>query len=109
MLIEDDCMKLLKIENCQGYYLVKDQEYAPVDKITKDDLLKLADFALEVEATYDVYDEEKLKNQAHQIVYKSLFAKLRALSKGREEFIDESKRIFLTEYEKYAAASETVN
>lgn len=105
MMIEDDCMKLLKIENSQGYYLVKDQEYVPVDKITKDDLLKLVDLALEDETTYDVYDEEKLKNQAHQIVYKSIFAKLSALSEGREEFIDESKRIFLTEHEKYAAPS----
>ena len=98
-------MKLLKIENSQGYYFSEDEEYVSLDKITKDGLLRLVDLALEDGATYDTYDEDKLKNQAHQIIYKSIYGKLSALSEEREEFIDESKRLFLKEYEKYSEAS----
>lgn len=97
-------MKLLKIENSQGFYFVEGEVYAPLDKITKDSLLKLVDLALEDDATYDVYDEEKLQNQAHRIIYKSIYGKLNSLSEEKEEFMDESKRLFLKEYEKYRGA-----
>lgn len=94
-------MKLLKIEKNQGYFLNENQKYLPLDKITKEGLLKLVDLALEDDAEYDTFDEDQIKNQAHQIIYKSIYAKLSALSDEKEVFIDESKRLFLKEYEKY--------
>ena len=95
-------MKLLKIEDSQGLFLSEKDVYVSLDKITKEHLLKLVDLALKDDATFDPYSEEKLKNQAHQIIYKSIYGKLKALNEEKEKFIDESKRLFLKEYEKYS-------
>ena len=96
-------MKILKIENSQGLFLVDDDSYRPLDEITKDDLLRLVDLSLEDDAAYDQYDDVLLKNQAHQIIYKSIFEKLFALSERKEEFKDESERLFQKEHEKYSS------
>lgn len=98
-------MKLLKIKDHQGFYSVDGESFAPINKIDKNDLLKLVDQALEDDATYDEYSEELLKNQAHQIIYKSIYEKLKALSDSKDEFIDESERLYLKEYEKYRPVS----
>lgn len=95
-------MKLLKIEDNLGYYLDDKGKYSLMDKITKNDLLRLVDLTLaEEDVGFDEYNDENLKNQAHQIVYKSIFEKLLGLKKRREEFLDESERLYLEEYEKY--------
>ena len=93
-------MKALKIENSQGYFLSAD-EYIPMDKLGKDDLLKLVDKALAGDIEMDAFNEEQLQNQAHQIIYKSVHEKLADLQKRKAEFKDESERLFHTEYEKY--------
>ncbi|MDO8064945.1 hypothetical protein [Janthinobacterium sp. SUN206] len=97
-------MKLLKIENGQGHYYTSATVYHAVDKISKDDLLQLVNWALENEVEFDDYNEELLKNQAHQIVYKSLLEKLRDLTNRRREFHDEAEQLFSKEYDKYAPA-----
>jgi len=94
-------MKLLRISDNGGQYRTE-KGYSPIDKITKEDLLRLVHWTLnEDAATFDEYDEKTIKNQAHQIIYKSIFQKLSDLKKRRHEFIDESARLFLAEYEKY--------
>lgn len=98
---EEKGMKLLKIEENKGYFLSKDEEYKPLDKLTKEDLLYLANYALDEDASYDEFDEEHVKNQAHQIIYRSVFKKLKALSDRKEEFRDESERLYLKDYERY--------
>ena len=95
-------MKLLKIEDDLGYFLDNQGMFATVDKITKEDLLRIVNIILEEEVVeFDDYNDELLKNQAHQIIYKSLFEKFRGLRERRQEFIDESERLYLQEYEKY--------
>ena len=94
-------MKLLKIDNSLGYFLDRSGEYQPIDRITKEDLLSLVDSILNEEVELDEYDEEKIKNQAHQIIYKSILEKLRGLRDRKQEFIDESERLYLAEYERY--------
>lgn len=94
-------MKLLKIEANLGYYRNDQGEFAPVDKITKEDLLRLVNMTLDEEVEFDEYNDEGLENQAHQIVYKSILGKLRGLRERRQEFIDESERLYLQEYERY--------
>ena len=94
-------MKLLDIKDNLGYFLDSQGMFAPVDKITKDDLLRLVNISLKEEVEFDEYNDEVLKNQAHQIIYKSIFEKLRGLSERRQEFIDESERMYLQEYERY--------
>lgn len=94
-------MKLLKIKDNLGYFLGDSGQFELVDKIRKEDLLRLVDLTLSNAAEFDEYDENSVKNQAHQIIYKSILEKLKSLGARRDEFIDESARLFLTEYEKY--------
>lgn len=95
-------MKLLKISENLGQFLDANGDYSPIDKIGKDDLLRLVDRALhDDEVELDAYDDQAIKNQAHQVIYKSVFQKLSDLRKRRQEFIDESARLFLDEYERY--------
>ena len=97
-------MKILKIENSQGFYSITGADYNSIDKITKSDLLILVDFTLKGGVEFDVYNEDEIKNQAHQIIYKNIFEKLSDLDKRKEEFRDESERLFLPEYEKYKSS-----
>ena len=94
-------MQLLKIENSLGHFLDSAGNYQPIDRITKEDLLRFVDLTLKGEVEFDGYDEHKLKNQAHQIVYKSIYEKLRQLTERKQEFKDESERLYLEEYGKY--------
>jgi hypothetical protein len=95
-------MKLLRIEDNFGQYLVGPGSYSPIDKITKEDLLRLANWTLEDDSVeFDDYDEKIIKHQAHQIIYKSVIQKLQDLRKRRQAFVDESARLFLEDYQKY--------
>lgn len=96
-------MKALKIENSQGYYLTEERAYETVDKIDKSILLSLVNMSLEDDFEFDDYNEEVLQNQVHQIIYKSISEKLNDLHLKRNQFRDESERLYLDEYEKYTA------
>lgn len=99
-------MKLLKIENNCGAYMDKEGNYIQIDKIRKEDLLQLVDWTLESEnVEWDAFDEELIKHQAHQIIYKNIAQKLVELKERRKEFCDESARLFLTEYDKYSSGT----
>jgi hypothetical protein len=94
-------MKLLKIENNLGYYRAEDGAYHEIDQITKEALLWILERVLDKSGELDEYSENELKNQAHQVVYKSIYSNLRALEDRRQEFIDESERLFLEDYKRY--------
>lgn len=95
-------MKLLSVENSSGHYRDDNGGYKPIDKLGKDDLLRLVNWTLHEDAVeFDPYDEEAIKNHAHQIIYKSVSQKLTDLRGRRKEFLDESARLFLADYEKY--------
>lgn len=94
-------MKALKIENHQGYFVTEEDGYEIVDKLDKTVLLRLVNLALEDDFEIDEYDEVELKNQAHQIIYKSISGKLKDLHQKRNQFRDESDRLYLDAYEKY--------
>lgn len=94
-------MKLLKIEDNQGHYYIGPEEYLTLDKLTKEALLKLVNLILENDVEMDEYDEEAIKHQAHQVIYKSVYQKLLDLDKRKQEFIDEAETLFLEDYEKY--------
>ena len=98
-------MKLLKIDANQGHFRDTSGKYQPIDKIVKEDLLQLVTWTLnEKEVEFDAYDEKAIKNQAQQIVYKSVDQKLRTLRGRKQEFLDEGERSFLKDYEKYRDA-----
>jgi len=100
-------MKLLKIDNSRGHFLLENGSFAEIDKITKEDILRLVDLTLSQDAIeYDEYSDDALRNQAHQIVYKSVHEKLVELRGRRKEFIDESERLYLADYERYRPRQE---
>ena len=101
MIRGDRDMKLLKIENSQGCFLDAENAFTLIDRITKEDLLRLVDLTLTQEVEFDEYDSEAIKNQAHQILYRSIYEKLKGLKERKEEFTDETERLYLQEYEKY--------
>jgi hypothetical protein len=94
-------MKLLKIEDNHGHFLDGGGTFTPLDRITKEDLFRLVDLTLTQEVEFDDYDSEAVKNQAHQILYRSIWEKLRGLRDRKEAFMDESERLYLKEHEKY--------
>ena len=95
-------MKLLKIAENLGEFQAEDGQYRTVDKITKEDLLRLVDQTLvEEDVEFDPYDEKLIKNQAHQVIYKSVLQKLQDLRTRRQEFVDESARLFMDDYQRY--------
>lgn len=99
---EED-MKILKIENGNGFFRVaEDSEWIAIDKIDKDDLMKLLNLFLTSEAKMDSAEDKELSNQAQNIIYKSIFGKLSALEENKEKFQDESDRTYLAAYKKYS-------
>ncbi len=95
-------MKLLRVGDNIGEFLDATGQYRSIDKIGKDDLLMLVDRTLhDEEFQFDPYDDQAIKNQAHQVIYKGVLQKLIDLRKRRQEFIDESARLFLDDYDKY--------
>lgn len=94
-------MKVLKIEQSKGYFLTKDRTYDLLDNLDKGMLLHLVNLAFEDSFVIDEYDEKLLPNQAHQIIYKSISAKLVDLHKKRQQFKDESENLYRAEYDIY--------
>lgn len=95
-------MKLLRIADNAGQFLGANGDFIAIDRITKEDLLRLVGKVIDEEnAELDEFDGESIKNHAHQVVYKSVSQKLADLRRRRTEFIDESARLFLDDYEKY--------
>lgn len=94
-------MKLLEISKDLGCFLDRSGKFQPIDKITKEDLLNLVNLILSEDVDFDEYDEEKIKNPAHQIVYKNIYEKLQGFEIKKKEFKDESERKYLEDYEKY--------
>jgi hypothetical protein len=95
-------MKLLKVSDGEASYLGPDGTFVSVDRIAKEDLLRLVDLTLSEDVEFDSYDETAVKNQAQQIIYKSVVERLEELKERREEFTDESERLYLAEYERYS-------
>ena len=95
-------MKLLKTEDNQGFFRNKDDGFDPVDKLTKEDLLRLAELVLEEDdVEFDPYDEEVVKNEAHRILYKNVWEKLQGLRDRRVEFLEKRDTLYQKAYEEY--------
>jgi len=97
-------MKYLQINNNQAFFLkdkVQPNNWTEIDKIEKDDLMNLLDFATENDFEMDAYDEATLGNKAHQIIYKSIYEKLNTFLTNKDRFKDQTENIYKEELEKY--------
>ena len=97
-------MKYLKINDNKAFF-IKDKaqpdNWTEIEKIEKDDLMKLLDFATEGDFEMDTYDEATLGNKAHQIIYKSIYENLNIFMTNKDRFKDQTEDIYKDELEKY--------
>lgn len=97
-------MKYLKIEDNKAFF-IKDKNNADswteIDQIEKDDLLALLDLATNEVFELDAYDEARLGNKAHQIIYKHLFDKFSVFLSDIGRFKDEADNLYKDIMEKY--------
>lgn len=98
---EKNHMKYLKIENNKGHYCLEKDKWQEIDKINKDDLLILLDKAIETDFEMDKYEQDKISNKAHQIIYKNLFDKFTEILENKNRFKDESEQLYKYAIEKY--------
>ena len=82
-------MIYLKIENNLGKFY-KDGTFLTIDKMANVDLWNLANEAMnDNDFQMDAYDEAKLPNKAHQIIYKHVFDLLTSLITRKEQYKNE--------------------
>lgn len=98
-----ESMKCLEIENGRGFYLSNDGSMKPVDKMTKDDVLYLLNIATSSDETFemDSLEDQESMNEAHKIIYRSLYSKFSELLENRTRFAEESASTYKDAIEKY--------
>jgi hypothetical protein len=94
-------MKLLSISDGKGFFRSDSGEQTLLDSIAKEDLLRLVDLTLNKDCQMDAYEPSLIHNQAHQIIYENIWSRLCELALKKKQFLDESKRLYLSEYERY--------
>lgn len=97
-------MKYLKIDNNKAFFIkdkTQPENWTEIDKIEKEDLMKLLDFATEDGFEMDDFSEEILANKAHQIIYKSIYEKLNIFLTNKDRFKDQMEDVYKEALEKY--------
>lgn len=96
-------MKCLKIENGKGFFLRRDGEMEQVDNMTKDDVFYLLNLATSSEEVFemDPIQEHDPINEAHRIIYRSLYSKFSELLESKTRFAEESASTYKEALEKY--------
>jgi len=99
-------MKYLKIENSKGFYLKSwenENSWVDIDKITKEDLLKLLEIAVSSDFEIEGYNDKLIAHKAHQIIYKSISEKFSDLIENKTQFIDECDSVYKEAITKYSS------
>ena len=99
----DESMKCLKIENGKGFFAQSNGKMQPIDKMTKDDILYLLSVATNSESEFemDSLENHELLNEAHKIIYRSLYSKFFELLSNKTRFIEESASTYKEALDKY--------
>jgi len=96
-------MKHLRIDSGKGQYSVDGTSWIDLDKLGKNDLVKLIELALADGFDMDAYAKELIPNPAHEVIYRNLSTKLNELLGKRDRFRDESQQHFREALLKYQA------
>lgn len=96
-------MIYLKIDNGKGYFLNEKGEMQEIHEICKEDLLRLLDSATDSDTDFEMDEmkDENIQNEAHRIIYDSLYRKFKALLENKNQFIDESESLYKDALQKY--------
>lgn len=95
-------MKILKVNSGKAYYSFDGITDNEIDRISKDDLLRLLDIFLSQDCDMDEYNETEIANKAHQIIYKSLYGKFKDLEDKKQLFNEESDKVYKDAIEFYS-------
>lgn len=96
-------MKCLEINKGKGYYLNSKGDMNEIDKITKEDILRLLDIATDKEQNFemDLFENNNLQNKSHEIIYASLYKKFHEVLQNKDRFFDESTAEYKDALSKY--------
>lgn len=96
-------MKYLKIRNGKAYFLNSEEVETEIDKIKRDDILHLLDLASDETINFeiDTMEGDKIKNEAHKIIYQSISSKMQDFLERRTQFLEESNSLYKDALEKY--------
>ena len=96
-------MKYLRINENNGEFLKENFQYETIDKIDKDNLLFLINSAVEKDDfEIEIYDSEKIKNPAQQIIYENIYKKFDELLKNKNQLKDQVDNLYKDAFEKYS-------
>jgi len=98
---EEMLMKHLRITEGKGQYSIDGYNWTDMDKIDKSELLKLVNMALTAEFIMEPYNKELIRNPAHEIIYRNIYAKLEELVTKKDRFKDESEQLYREAIQKY--------
>lgn len=94
-------MKYLKIDNGIGKCFV-DTDYVAIDQLTREILWELILKAVkEEDFEMDAYEENLIKNKAHQIIYRHIYTQLKSVHDNRVDLINQSKMLYKDAIDKY--------
>ena len=100
-ITENKDMIYLKIENNMGKFY-KEGTFETIDKMSNVDLWHIANAVMnDEEFLMDAYDETRLPNKAHQIIYKHIYDLLISLKCRKEQYKNECSLMYKTAYEAY--------
>ncbi|MGD1837572.1 MAG: hypothetical protein ACPKPY_05890 [Nitrososphaeraceae archaeon] len=96
-------MKYLKIENNKGLYRLDTsvENWIELDQINKEHLLLLLKSASTDDFEMDEYEDSKLRNPAHNIIYKNIHGKFKDFLSNKTRFQDSVEAMYKTAIEKY--------
>jgi hypothetical protein len=99
----EETMKYLKLEENRGLYTINGDEWKVIDKINKDDLMKLLDLAISSEEfEMDEHDKDRIRNPVHEIIYSNIYIKFKEVLNNKVRFKDESERMYKEAIDKYS-------
>ena len=96
-------MIYLKIDRGRGYFLNAEDNMQEIHEIRKEDLLRLLELAIDndVDFEMDKITDDNVQNEAHRIIYDSLYRKFKDLLENKSRFIDESESLYKDAIQKY--------
>ncbi len=94
-------MKYLKINNNKVYYVDKENNEKTLDLINKEDLLYIIEKVFDDDFEYDIYDNDLIMNQVHNIIYKDISNKLDKLKSKKDEINEDFDELYKEAWNKY--------
>lgn len=97
-------MNYTKIENNNVYFRLSNLDnWKIISDITGDDLIKLIEKCIdEDDFELEEFDDTLIKNEAHKIIYRSVFQKINDIHRERDNIIDENTQKYNDIIEKYS-------